>query len=103
MSTRPAQYHVPLGAALRGNEALTGLLQRLRQSQARLDAVLPLLPPPLQASVRPGPLDDTAWSLLVPNAAVAAKLRQCLPRLQEHLGAQGWPPVEIRLRIGAVR
>lgn len=94
---------MPLSAALGGNATLAGLMQRLRQSQARLEAVRTLLPTPLLEAVRPGPLDDTAWSLLVPNAAVAAKLRQWLPRLQEHLEAQGWPAVEIRLRIGAVR
>ena len=52
----------------------------------------------LMASVQPGPLDEDGWSLLVANAAVAAKLRHLLPRLeadaealQADLDARLWP------------
>jgi hypothetical protein len=99
MASSPIPHQVPLAAALRGSDSLAGLLQRIRQSQARLDAIAPLLPEPLRQAVRPGPLDDAGWSLLVANSAAAAKLRQMLPGLQGHLLQQGWPEVQIRLRV----
>ena len=75
MATHLVPHQVPLTAALQGSEPLAGLLHRIRQSQARLDAIAPLLPPALRQAVRPGPLDDTGWSLLVANSAAAAKLQ----------------------------
>jgi len=91
--------NVPLGDALKGNETLGSLLQRLQQSRARLQAISDLLPEGLRGAVQPGPLDDAGWSLLVSNAAASAKLRQMLPQLQAHLLAQGWKELEIRLRV----
>ncbi len=99
MATHLVPHQVPLTAALQGSEPLAGLLHRIRQSQARLDAIAPLLPPALRQAVRPGPLDDAGWSLLVANSAAAAKLRQMLPQLQAGLLAHGWPAVEIRLKV----
>jgi hypothetical protein len=52
--------------------------------------------------VRPGPLDDDGWALLVPHGAAAAKLRQQLPALVEALEAAGWPQRTLRVRIVAV-
>ncbi len=88
-----------LAAALQGSEPLTSLMQRMRQSQARLAAVAHLLPAGLQGEVRAGPLDDSAWVLLVGNAAAAAKVRQMLPALQDAMLAQGFtgPPVKVRV------
>lgn len=94
-------HQVPLAAALRGSEPLTGLLQRLRQSQARLETIRPSLPPALWPAVQPGPVDETGWSLLVSNPAAAAKLRQLLPQLQAQLTQAGWPALPIRLRVQA--
>lgn len=99
MANPPVPHQMPLDAALRASEPLAGLLQRVRQSQARLAAIVPLLPEPLRQSVSPGPLDDAGWSLLVANPAVAAKLRQMLPQLKAELEHQGWPTAEIRLRV----
>ncbi len=88
-----------LAAALDRSEPLVGLMQRVRESQARLAALSGLLPPALRAGIRPGPLDEEAWQLLVDNAAVAAKLRQLLPALEGELRAQGWnkPPIKIKV------
>ena len=99
MASRSVPHQLPLAAALQGSETLGSILQRIRQSQARLDAILPLLPEPLRQAVRPGPVDDAGWSLLVANSAAAAKLRQMLPQLQAHLQGLGWPAVEIRLKV----
>lgn len=101
-ATPPAKPpHVALKAALAGSESLTTLMQRLRQSQAMLEALNPQLPEGLRASVKPGPLDDNGWSLLVAHAAAAAKLRQMLPELRATLAAQGFAITEIRLRVQA--
>lgn len=90
---------LPLGTALDRSEPLARLLARLRASRECFDAVRPALPPALRDQVRPGPLDDEAWSLLVSNSAVAAKLRQLLPALQDRLRERGLPVVEIKVRI----
>ena len=95
--------HVPpghtLAAALRDSQPLVGLLARVRESQARLALVTELLPAGLRGDVRAGPLDDTAWLLLVGNAAAAAKVRQLLPSLQAVLANRGWasPPIKIKV------
>jgi hypothetical protein len=88
-----------LATALDRSEPLAGLLQRVRDSKARLQALSGLLQPALLAGIRPGPLDDEAWQLLVDNAAVAAKLRQLLPALEAELRANGWskPPIKIKV------
>lgn len=88
-----------MAAALNDSEALTGLLARVRESQARLAVVAELLPVGLRGDVRAGPLDDTAWVLLVGHAAGAAKLRQLLPNLLlalQQSGREG-PPIKIRV------
>lgn len=94
-----------MATALNDSEALTGLLARVRESQARLALVADLLPEGLRGDVRAGPLDDTAWVLLVEHAAGAAKLRQLLPKLQQVLAAGGrdGPPVKIRVLPRAAR
>jgi len=39
------------------------------------------------------------WSLLAANAAVAAKLRQLQPRLEEIVREKGWPVSMIRVKV----
>jgi len=90
-----------LSGALDRNESLARLMQRLHESRACFDAVAPLLPEPLRQTLRPGPIDEQGWSLLVPNGACAAKLRQMAPSLIERLHAQGHPVAAIRVRIQA--
>lgn len=88
-----------LATALDRNEALTGLLQRVQASRARLEAVTDLLPQALRGEIRAGPLDDTRWVLLVPNAAAAAKLRQLLPALDAALAAAGFNGPATRIKV----
>jgi hypothetical protein len=90
---------VSLASALAGSDSLTGLAARLRESQQRLDAVAAVLPPALARELRPGPIDDEGWSVLVSNAAVAAKLRHLLPRLEQALKARSFRALPIRVRV----
>jgi len=85
--------------ALGRSAPLARLQQLLRESQARLDAIRPVLPGPLAQHVKAGPIDENGWSLLVANAAVAAKLRQLRPRLEEVLRARGWQVTSIRIKV----
>ena len=90
-----------LDEALSRSKPLAHLAELLRDSLARYDAIRPLLPEPLARYVRPGPVDELGWSLLVANAAVAAKLRQLKPRLEQALCERGWAGSELRIRIHA--
>jgi hypothetical protein len=97
--TSTTHLGLKLATALDRSEPLAGLLQRVRESKARLEALDRLLPPALRAGIRSGPLDDEAWQLLVDNAAVAAKLRQMLPALETELRARGWNKPPIRIKV----
>lgn len=68
-------------------------------SHERYRHIEPLLPAGLRGAVRPGPLDESQWQLLVGDAAAAAKLRQLLPLLQAALANEGFKPTHIRLRV----
>jgi hypothetical protein len=59
------------------------------------------LPDTLARELRPGSIDDEGWSVLVSNAAVAAKLRQLLPRLSQELKARSFRDLPIRVRLRA--
>ncbi|MFG6490160.1 hypothetical protein ACG04R_26045 [Roseateles sp. BYS78W] len=89
---------MPVAQALRAHESLVRLGERLEGSRRRLRIIAPALPGNLIASIQPGPLDEAGWSLLVANAAVAAKLRHLLPRL-EGLLAQAGLPGRIRIKL----
>jgi hypothetical protein len=88
----------PVADAMRAHDGLSQLSARLEASRRRLRIIGPALPGALLASVQPGPLDEDGWSLLAANAAVAAKLRHLLPRL-ESLLAQAGLPGRIRIKL----
>jgi hypothetical protein len=92
---------VTLATALDRSEPLALLMQRLAQSRQRYAVVAPLLPPPLLATVRAGPLDHESWTLLVAHSASAAKVRQLLPDLQAALAGSGLPPLVLRVKVAA--
>jgi hypothetical protein len=98
-ATPPDARNLALARALDRSEPLAGLLQRIRESRERFEIISVLLPAALRDSVRPGPLDETAWSVLVDHAAGAAKLRQMLPDLQSALAERGWPQPAIKIKI----
>ena len=78
---------------------LARLGQLAAESAARLRTVQPLLPPALRELVRPGPIEEESWCLLVPHNAAAAKLRQLIPALLDSLRAAGHPVDAIRIRV----
>ncbi len=77
------------------------LQQRLAQAQARMEAVRPLLPQGLRAFVQSGPTDEEGWTILASGPAVAAKLRQLLPRLEDRLKLLEFRPYAIRIHVQA--
>jgi hypothetical protein len=85
--------------ALRANASLARLRERLDESRRRFAAIQTLLTGSLAAQVEPGPLDDTGWTLLAANASAAAKLRQLLPRIEQHLTECGRPVLATRVRV----
>lgn len=92
---------LPVGEALAQSAAWSRLAARLQESNARFALVAPLLPAALAAQLQPGPLDEdgATWTLLAANAAVAAKLRQWLPRLDAALTDSGQEGSAIRIRV----
>ena len=92
-------HTVAIDQALAGSEPLAMLARRVRESQARLAAITPLLPPAMRGAVRAGPIDETAWCLLASSNAVAAKLRQMVPALEAHLRTQGWDGPAVRVKL----
>ncbi|CAN5888839.1 hypothetical protein BH11PSE8_BH11PSE8_33020 [soil metagenome] len=85
--------------ALRNSAPLARLQELMRDSNARFDAIRASLPAAMVAHVKPGPVDETGWSLLAANASVAAKLRQLQPRLEDVLRAGGWTLATIRIKV----
>lgn len=92
-------YAIPLLQAAQESPTLASLVDRMRASSQRLQAVRSLLPAPLRASVQAGPLEDGQWCLLASSNAVAAKLRQFVPALQLHLEKQGLSVAGIRIKV----
>ena len=90
---------IPLQQAAQESPTFARLAGLIQASSARLQAILPLLPAPLRASVKAGPMEDGIWCLLVSSNAVAAKLRQLVPALQSHLGQKNLAVTSIRIKV----
>jgi hypothetical protein len=90
---------LPLNVALHKGTHFKNLWELMRESQARLAIVRSALPVGLHSHLQGGPVDGTGWTLLVANAAVAAKLRQLLPAMQEALRAQGRSGSAVRIKV----
>jgi hypothetical protein len=99
VSTQSVPDALRLQDALLQSEPLALLRERIRDSKARFEAVKICIPTGMLAHVQPGPVDEAGWSLLAANAAVGAKLRQCIPRLESVLKNQGWPASPIRIKV----
>jgi hypothetical protein len=89
----------PVTTALQRSTPLASLMQRLQASQACLAIAREVLPPGMAAHLKAGPLDEAGWTLLAPNSAVSAKLRQWQPRLLEALARKGHKVNAIRVRV----
>lgn len=81
---------------------LMRLAPLLEESRARMAVITPLLPPALRTQVQPGVPDlGQPWSLLVPNASAATRLRQLLPTLLEALQHAGHEVPQLRVKVRA--
>ena len=82
-----------------GATSLSQLQALARDGQNRLQAILPLLPVSMRSLVQSGGVEGDAWCILVPNSAMAAKLRQFLPSLCAHLRTKGWKVQTITVKV----
>ncbi|MCK6425240.1 MAG: DciA family protein [Burkholderiaceae bacterium] len=89
----------PLRRVLEQCEPLLRLQQRLAAAHARMEAIRALLPSGLAPFVKPGPVEDSGWTLFATGPAVAAKLRQMQPLLETALRQQGFEVSSIRIRV----
>ena len=95
----PPAVAMPIADALRASAPLGRLSERLRLSNALFAAVAPVIPAALAGGLSAGPVDDEGWSLLCANAAIAAKLRQLVPHLEQRLREVGQPVAAIRVKV----
>ena len=84
---------------IEGATALSQLQALARDGQNRLQAILPLLPVSMRSLVQSGGIEGESWCILVPNSAMAAKLRQFLPSLCAHLRTKGWNVQLITVKV----
>ncbi len=83
---------------LKSSDKLAELLpaaQRVGQLQADCERLLPTL----FATCRALQVRDGQLQVAVPNAALATRLRQVLPKLQSDLRAKGWAIEGIKLKV----
>jgi hypothetical protein len=95
---------VAAGAAsyLRGNAGLASLMPAaLRMAQLQKDCAAAL--PPMFSQCDVLQFEDAQLVLATPNAAVAAKLKQQLPKLQAALHKRGWQVDAIKLKVQVTR
>jgi hypothetical protein len=90
---------VPIQDAMNQSSVISGLATAIRQSQQQMQRITPLLPAMLAREIRPGPIDATTWCLLVPNGAVATKLRQLLPTIETELRLAHGPNYSVRIKV----
>jgi hypothetical protein len=97
------QHSVTLFQASQDSPTLAKLTELSRDSVARLKAIEALIPSPLRTSIKAGPIEGTAWCLLLDNNSAAAKVRQLLPAMAAHLRTKGWDVASIRLKVQITR
>jgi hypothetical protein len=90
---------VTLQQATEASPTLARLVELGRDSVARLQSIMPLIPQALRPAVKAGPIEGSTWCLLLDNNATAAKMRQLLPSLEAHLRVKGWEIAAIRLKV----
>lgn len=88
-----------LHEAAAASPTLASLTDQVRHAQRMLACVKVLLPPALQPLVQAGPPDGRQWTILVPHAAAASKLRQLVPHLLQALQQQGHPLDTLRVKV----
>ncbi|MES2300345.1 MAG: DciA family protein [Pseudomonadota bacterium] len=98
------QRPVAAGAStyLRGNAGLASLMPAaMRMAQLQKDCAAAL--PPMFSQCDVLQFENAQLVLAMPNAAVAAKLKQSLPKLQAALQKRGWQVDGVRLKVLVTR
>jgi hypothetical protein len=100
LSTRPRPRLTTTGAAefLRSNDKMAALLPTVTRMLALQKDCAALLPAMFDACAVLQ-LEAGQLTMATPNAALAAKLKQQLPKLQEGLLKRGWQVSAIRLKV----
>jgi len=83
---------------LRGNSTMAALMPTVTRMAALQKDCAATLPTMFQ-NCDILQFEDTQLVLATPNAAVAAKLKQQLPKLQSGLQARGWQVTAIKLKV----
>jgi hypothetical protein len=85
--------------ATQNSPTLARLCELAAESSACLKIIEPLLPTTIRPWVKPGPIDDTHWCLIVSSNAIASKVRQLIPALESRLQSSGKAVGSIRLKV----
>ena len=83
---------------LRSDEVMAALLPTL-EKMAALEADARRLLPGVFSMCRVQQLREGQLHIAVPNAALATRIRQMLPKLQAGLREKGWPVDGIRIKV----
>jgi hypothetical protein len=92
-----------IAAALDDSATLAGLLAGHKRSYACFAAAKSGMPAGLLSQVRPGPIDEQAWTVFASTNGAAAKLRQCLPTMLAAVQTRDPQIMEIRVKVAPLR
>ena len=100
--TKARQTSVGATAFLSGNARMASLLPTaMRMASLQKDCAAAL--PPMFGACDVLAFEDTQLVLATPTSAVAAKLKQQLPKLQAALTKRGWQVTNIKLKVQVTR
>lgn len=100
--TKTRKTAIEVTAFLRQNDKMAGLLPAaMRMASLQTDCARAL--PPMFSQCDVLSFQDAQLVLATPSSAVAAKLKQQLPKLQAALQKKGWQVVDIKLKVQVTR
>lgn len=100
--TKNRQTSIVATDFLRANDRMASLLpaaMRMARLQSDCAAILPVMAGNTDVIA----FHEGALVLAVPSSAVAARMKQMVPKLQSALNARGWPVESIRLKVRVAR
>jgi hypothetical protein len=106
-SFTPARHFTQRAAArdaadfLQGNDKLAALLPAAARLASLQRECVAMMPTPF-AHCTVLQITDGQLQIAVPNAALATRIKQLLPKLQAGLSEKGWPIESIKLKIQVV-
>ncbi len=93
---------ISIGEAAEQSPVLSRLRSLIEVSQVCLDAVSVRLPVSLRKQVSPGPIEVDTWCIFAHNSAVAGKLRQLKPDLEQSLAQTETGVRHIRIKVMSI-